>query len=83
MAKTSNDGTASNPMKLKLITIEIGTGIVHCQAAWTVQGTENIISFKLVESDLYARAAIRNEPEWGNDDVCALASDVLGISVII
>lgn len=70
-------------MKLKLITIEIGTGVVHCQAAWIVQDVENTIAFKLAEADLYAKAAIRNDAEWSNDDVCELASVVLGIAVTI
>lgn len=70
-------------MKLKLITVEVGTGIVHCQAAWIVQEVENTIAFKLPEADLYAKAAIRNEPEWSNDDVCELASVVLGITVTV
>jgi hypothetical protein len=68
-------------MKLKLITIEVGTGVVACRASWDIQGHENLIEFRISEADLYARAAIRNEPEWSNDDVCAVASQVLGLAV--
>jgi hypothetical protein len=68
-------------MKLKFITVEIGTGVVGCRVAWEVQGHENLIEFRLSEADLYARAAIRNEPEWSNEDVCVVASQVLGVTV--
>jgi hypothetical protein len=70
-------------MKLKVISIEIGTGLVQCVATWIIQDVENNISFRLVEADLYAKAAIRNDPEWSNQDVCDLATATLGIQVTI
>jgi hypothetical protein len=42
-------------MKLKLVTIEIGTGIIHCQAAWLVQDVQNTVAFKIPEADLYQK----------------------------
>jgi putative ubiquitin-RnfH superfamily antitoxin RatB of RatAB toxin-antitoxin module len=68
-------------MKIKTISIRIGTGVVDCVATLNVTGIENQISFTLNELDLYSLAKERGEVEWSNSDVCELASRLLDTEV--
>lgn len=70
-------------MKLKVIEIDVISGVVKCRCMLDIQGKEFPVEFQLLESDIYAKAAAGDRDSWENGDLIAVAKDKLNLDVSI
>ena len=70
-------------MKLKVIEIDVISGIVKCRCMLDIQGKEFPVEFQLVEFDIYSKAAADGRGSWENSDLIAVAKEKLNLDVSI
>jgi hypothetical protein len=70
-------------MKLKVIEIDVTSGVVKCRCMLDIQGKEFPVEFQLLEYDIYAKAAAGDRDSWENSDLVAVAKEKLNLDVSI
>lgn len=68
-------------MKLKVIEIDVVSGVVKCRCMLEIQGKDFPVEFQLLEQDIYAKASADGRDSWENLDLIAVAKDKLGLDV--
>lgn len=68
-------------MKLKVIEIDVVSGIVKCRCMLEIQGKDFPVEFQLLEQDIYTEASNDGRESWENNDLIAVAKQKLNLDV--